>query len=434
MTYNLFLMYKKPTFRFFVVLTAFLAVFVAFNPLTVEAAGKAGFEGGRYFIGGKGYILKSLFGVQHEFEKGFTADLTSGEVWTLEKIFKIEVTPIPLYKISSPSVVEAVSSPALLGGGASVVSEAVSLVQEKESLKIKTRTIFPTSAITWGIGKIYNDEKLTATAGGKVVNVAVLDTGANIRHFDLIGRVKDCKDFTRGPVPRSACEDKHGHGTHIAGTIGADSGFDGKGVWGVASESGLLIYKVCRNDGTCWADDMAAALDFAVANGANIVSISLGGNSENFIVRNSVENASAKNVLIVAAAGNDGPDKASIDWPAAYKSVVAVGAVAEDLTIPDWSSRGVNDGDYIVEDREIEFGAPGVNVESTWLDGGYRYLSGTSMATPHVSGLAAKIWNGIATSTRYNLQILANDIGILGDDNASGFGLPQLPKINTAIE
>ncbi len=420
-------MYKKPTSRFFVILTAFLAVFLAVSPIMVQAAGKTGFEGGRYFIGSKNYLVKSLFGVQHEFEKGFTSDLTTGEVWTLEKIFKVEVMSVPLYKVSPVNVAEAVAP------AASVVSEAVSLIQERESLKVKTRTVFPTTPLTWGVKEIYNDKAITTTEGGKGVNVAVLDTGANIRHADLINRVKDCKDFTRGPVPRSACEDKHGHGTHVAGTIAADGGFDGLGIWGVASEANLLIYKVCRNDGTCWADDIAAALDFAAAGGANVASLSLGGNTESFILRNSVDNAVNKNILIVAAAGNDGPDRGSIDWPAAYKSVVAVGAIAEDKTVPEWSSRGVNDGDYIVEDREVELGAPGVNVESTWLDSGYRYLSGTSMATPHVSGLAAKLWHGVATSTRYNLQMIANDLGVLGDDTATGFGLPQLPQTTLEI-
>lgn len=425
MTYNISLMYKKPQSRFFVVLAALSAVFLFFNPIMVQATGKSGFEGGRYFIASKSYFVKSLFGVQHEFTNGFTSDLTTGEVWTLEKIFKIGVASVPLYKTSNINASDVV-------GASSVVSEVIDVIDKevsKDSVKsTKIRTLWPSDSVAWGVKRIYNNQSLAATSGGKGVRVAVLDTGANIKHPDLIGRIKDCRDFTRGPVPRAICEDKNGHGTHVAGVIAADGGFDGKGIWGVANETDLFIYKVCRNDGTCWADDVASAVDYAVSNAINIISLSLGGNAESSILKSSLDDAIGKNILVVAAAGNDGPDKGTIDWPAAYKNTVAVGAIAEDGLVSDWSSRGVNDGDYVVEDREIEFGAPGVNVESTWLDGGYRYLSGTSMAAPHVSGLAAKLWNGVATSTRANLQNMARDIWTQGDDTATGLGLPQLPK------
>ncbi len=426
MTYNISLMYKKPQSRFFVVLAALSAVFLLFNPIMAQAAGKGGFEGGRYFIASKSYIIRSLFGVQHEFTNGFTSDLTTGEVWTLEKIFKIGVSPVPLYKTNNMNVSDAI-------GASSVVSEVVDILDKeisKDPAKVvKIRTLLPEDSVSWGVKKIYNDPDITVTSGGKGVNVAVLDTGANIKHPDLVGRVKDCRDFTRGPVPRAICEDKNGHGTHVAGTIAADGGWDGQGIWGVASETNLFIYKVCRNDGTCWADDVASAIYYTVYTdniNINIINLSLGGNVESTVLKNSLEEATNKNVLVVAAAGNDGPDKGTIDWPAAYKSVMAVGAVAEDGVVPDWSSRGINNGNFIIEDREIEFGAPGVNVESTWMDGGYRYLSGTSMAASHVSGLAARIWNGVATSTRANLQNMARDIWTPGDDMATGLGLPRL--------
>ncbi|MEK7077508.1 MAG: S8 family peptidase [Patescibacteria group bacterium] len=425
MTHNLFLMYKKPQLRFFVVLAAVLVVFLSLSQST--AAAKGGAEGGRYFIASKSYIVKSLFGVQHEFEKGFTADLTTGEVWTLEKIFKVGVAPVPLYTVSNITI----SEPNSGDPAASVITEAVNVLQEevlKDSSKIKTRSFTPRDAVPWGVKKIYGSEIIKSTLGGKGISVAVLDTGANIRHDDIAGRVQDCKDFTRGPVPRSACEDKHGHGTHVAGTVAADGGFDGRGIWGVASEANLLIYKVCRNDGTCWADDVASALSYAVKNKAHIISLSLGGNTENFLVREAIGEAVNGNVLVVAAGGNDGPEKGTIDWPAAYANVVAVGAIAENELVPDWSSRGVNDGDYVMEEREVEFGAPGVNVESTWLDGSYRYLSGSSMAAPHISGLAARLWNGSATSTRVLISRRARDIWALGDDTATGFGLPTAPK------
>ena len=416
------IMYRKPQLRFFLVLAAFVAVSLAFSA-SAQAAKVT--SGGRYFIASQNAFIKALFGVQHEFQGGFTADLTSGEVWTLGKIFKAEVTPVPLYKVTAGAV-----------GSASVMSdvaaEAVSLIQEKDTVK-KIRNFTPKATVPWGVKKIYGDEKLKSTTGGKDVTVAVLDTGINAEHVDLVNRLADCKDFTRGSVARSTCQDQNGHGTHMAGIIAADGGWDGKGIWGVASETNLLIYKVCRNDGTCWADDVAAGLLYAIQAKANIISLGLGGNDDIFLMKDAVNQAVKKNILIVASAGNDGPLKGSIDWPAAYADVVAVGALDEEGLVPDWSSRGVNDSDYIMESREIEFAAPGVNIESIWSDGGYRFISGTSAAAPHVAGLAAKLWNGSATSTRMLLQRSAQDMGLWGDDTATGFGLPQAPRI-TATE
>lgn len=120
------------------------------------------------------------------------------------------------------------------------------------------------------------------------------------------------------------------------------------------------------------------------------------------------------------------PWTGSIDYPGANVKVIAVGAIDSTEGVPDWSSRGVNNGDYIVEEREVEFGAPGVSVESTWKDGRYYTISGTSMATPHVTGLAAKLWDTDAATTRTNLQELAKryDLHTEGDDTATGFGLP----------
>lgn len=414
-------MYKKLHLRFFVVLAAASALFLVLS-LPTQAQAKGSFDS-RYFISSQSSLLKTLFGIQHDFKKGFTADLTSGEVWALEKIFKTNVEAVPLYKITSDLGEEIATS---------VISEAIKPAPEKDILKESAKPVKPSrqynpeNTVPWGIKKIYNDETITATNGGANVNVAVLDTGINAKHPDLIGRVKDCKDFTRGDTPRSNCQDQNGHGTHVAGIIAANGGADGLGIWGLASQTNVLAYKVCRNDGTCWADDVASAINYAAQNGTNIISLSLGGDSESLIIKDAILSAYQKNVLIIAAAGNDGPLKGSIDWPAAYSEVAAVGAIASDETILDWSSRGVNDGDYIVEPREIEFAAPGVNVESTWNDGGYRYLSGTSMATPHVSGLAAKIWNGSATSTRELLQTSSRDIWTVGDDTATGFGLPRL--------
>ena len=98
------------------------------------------------------------------------------------------------------------------------------------------------------------------------------------------------------------------------------------------------------------------------------------------------------------------------------------------MAVASWSSRGINDGDVYTEEQEVEFGTPGVSVESTYNDGCYAYMSGTSMATPHLSGLAAKLWQSDAQSTRYYLQqIVTIDIVPSGIDPATGFGVPTVP-------
>ena len=154
--------------------------------------------------------------------------------------------------------------------------------------------------------------------------------------------------------------------------------------------------------------------------------MSLGGNTQSSLIRDAIDRAVNNGVLVVAAAGNDGPAEGSIDYPGANVNVIAVGAIDSNEDVPSWSSRGINNGDYIIEEREVEFGAPGVSVESTWKDGCYNTISGTSMATPHVAGLAAKLWQGSASATRDYLQELAknHDLYTPGDDTATGFGLP----------
>jgi subtilisin len=272
---------------------------------------------------------------------------------------------------------------------------------------------------------MYDDSTITATSGGANVDVAVLDTGVNSDHLDLKGRVEQCKDFT-GRSIKNSCGDRNGHGTHVAGTILADGGEDGKGIFGMAPEADLFAYRVCGSR-WCKSDDIAWAIRHAADQGAEIISMSIGGDYQNSLEKDAIDYATSMGCLVVAAAGNDGPATGSIDYPGANVKVIAVGAIDSNKNVPSWSSRGVNDGDYVIEEREVEFAAPGVNVESTWKDGGYYYEDGTSMATPHISGLAVKFWQGNAGATRTYLQGLAQDIWTTGDDTATGFGLPTVP-------
>lgn len=362
-------------------------------------------EGGqRYFIRSQSKLLKVLVGERWNFNEGFTAELTSAHRKLIERLTGADVEEVALYRTL-----------AIETSGRSV----------GKPVKDGSRSVVPSDQTPWGIERAYNDPLLAVTSGGENVDVAVLDTGVLKEHLDLSRRLKQCKDFSgRALIKDGACKDGNGHGTHVAGTVLADGGIDGKGVYGVAPSANLFAYKVCGSSGFCWADDIAIAIRHAADQGAEVISMSLGSNSESALIRDAIAYAESKGSLIIAAAGNNGPSLGSINYPGANVSVLAIGAIDVGEFVPDWSSRGINDGDFIVEEREVEFGAPGVAIESTWNDGKYRLLSGTSMATPHVSGLAAKLWQGSATGTRAHLQSLARDLWDAGDDPATGFGLP----------
>ena len=383
------------------------------------AAIGASSEGPRYFIKTQSPFWQKSFGVRHFFKDGFTSDL-SGIQLTLARIFGVEVIPVQQLHVLPVDTVQA---------------EPEGKPEARPSKSGPGRAI-PSDQTPWGMETIYNDSLITSTSGGTGVNVAVLDTGVLKTHLDLKSRIKECKDFTqaRVPVKDGSCDDKNGHGTHVAGIILADAGADKLGIYGVAPGANLFAYKVCGNDGSCWADDIATALKVAADSAVNVVNLSLGSDRDSSLIREGIDYAVSKDVLVVAAGGNDGPYLSSIDYPAANSKVLAVGAVDSFLLVPDWSSLGINSSTspYVVEEKDMEFGAPGVSIESTWKNGGYAVLSGTSMASPHVAGLASKMWQGLALegtraqATRDLLHQFSKDIWGLGDDDATGFGLPQV--------
>ena len=376
-----------------------LGVFTVGLLVMLSAAVIAQGHSERYLIKSDDNTLKAMYGVQHKFSNGFTTDLNSNQVKALKKL-GVGVEEVGFGTVSAPP-------------------GACSPWPECNNGGETGRVYFPDVQIPYGVAMV------NGGSGGAGVTVAVLDTGVNKDHLDL--DVVLCKDTTRRGI-QNGCNDNVGHGTHVAGTVAANGGNDGLGIYGVAPEANLWAIKVCKTNLCSW-DDVAEGIYYATDQGADVISISIGGDSQSSVLKNAVDYAVSLGVLVVAAAGNDGPSTGSIDWPSAYSNVVSVGAIDSNKSVPDFSSRGINDGDYVVEDREVEFGAPGVAVLSTSLNGGYELMSGTSMATPHVSGLAAKLWQGDALSTRIYLQNLArgHDLYIPGDDSATGFGLIVAP-------
>jgi subtilisin len=203
------------------------------------------------------------------------------------------------------------------------------------------------------------------------------------------------------------------------------------------------------DNGRGYSDDIAAAIrhvaDEASRTGSKVViNMSLGSSGKDTLITNAVNYAYNKGVLVVAAAGNSGPSSNTIGYPGALPNAVAVAALENvqqngTYRVANFSSRGNpnTDGDFIIGERDIEVSAPGANIESTWMNGGYNTISGTSMATPHVAGLAAKIWSSNPswshTQLRTELRNRAKQYDIkggtgaaAGDDYASGFGYPRV--------
>ncbi|MFZ5815872.1 MAG: S8 family serine peptidase, partial [Bacillota bacterium] len=258
--------------------------------------------------------------------------------------------------------------------------------------------------------------------------------------------ITDCADFSsrRSDFIDGSCDDGHGHGTHVTGTVAAAGGQDGKGIFGVAPDASIYSYKVLADNGFGYADDIARAIMYAADRGANIISMSLGSSSPSSLELDAILYANSKGVLVIAAAGNSGPEADTIGYPAGFKEVVAVASLNPDEVVSYYSSRGIDDGDDTsIVDREVEVSGPGRSVISTYKDGAYYTMSGTSMATPHIAGLAAKMWQGSASATRSWLVSRAQNHDITeaeqinnagtGYDIAAGYGLPQVTTNSQAL-
>jgi subtilisin family serine protease len=277
--------------------------------------------------------------------------------------------------------------------------------------------------VDWGLSLFKIPEQWKRTKG-EGVRVAVLDTGIERDHPDLRDAIDKAKDFT---ASRFGVADRQGHGTHVAGTIGARK--NEQGVVGVAPECRLLIGKVLGDDGSGTDDSVAKGIDWAVAEGAHLLSMSLGSPYPSQAIYGAIQRALQQNRFVVCAAGNDGRPN-SVNYPARWDETVAVGAVDKDGKLARFSSQG----------EELDICAPGENVLSTFLNGGYAKLSGTSMATPFVSGVVALVLAkhqqaGGRTPVNNQQQLLdhlratATDAGATGRDPQYGYGLINPEKL-----
>uniref|UniRef100_A0A7S4SHV8 subtilisin n=2 Tax=Ditylum brightwellii TaxID=49249 RepID=A0A7S4SHV8_9STRA len=253
--------------------------------------------------------------------------------------------------------------------------------------------------------------------GSTSIKVCVVDTGYDNDHIDL----PELDPNTGGFSPyegQSWSNDGHGHGTHCAGTIGAMGGND-KGVTSVnpdPTKFSFYIGKGLTDSGSGSSSGVMEAVQKCVDAQANIISMSLGGGAPtNAELEQYREHYEDDGVLIIAAAGNGG--NSGYSYPASYKYVMSVAAVDSNKNKAGFSQ--FND--------QVEIAAPGVSVKSTLPGNAYASWSGTSMATPHVAGVAALVWSHFPDCSnkqiREALIASAEDLGAGGCDNEYGFGL-----------
>ncbi|PSP80861.1 hypothetical protein BRC81_01640 [Halobacteriales archaeon QS_1_68_20] len=266
--------------------------------------------------------------------------------------------------------------------------------------------------LPWGVDRVdadvAHDDGITGSGG----DIAIIDTGIDATHTDLEANLGTGKAVVNCS---SGCDtnwdDDKGHGTHCAGI--ADAIDNSTGVVGVSTEATLHAVKVLDQNGYGSWSDVADGIRWVADQGYDVGSMSLGASSGSSTLRDACQYAYDNGVLLVAAAGNSGPCSDCVGYPAAYSTVMAVSATNSDDELANFSSTG----------PEIEIAAPGKEIYSTYNDGGYTTLKGTSMACPHVSGAGGFLMaNGYSnTQARDRLKSTAEDIGL--PDNEQGSGL-----------
>ncbi|MBI2346301.1 MAG: S8 family serine peptidase [Deltaproteobacteria bacterium] len=262
----------------------------------------------------------------------------------------------------------------------------------------------------WALAKIAAPEAWELFPASAPVRVAVLDTGVDAAHPDLFGRVLPGYNAINNT---ENADDDHGHGTMVAGVIGA-GGNNGLGIAGVAPQVEILPIKVIAQSGEGSYADLIAGIYYAIEHGADVINISAGAYAPSNLLHDALTAAEVAGIVVVAAAGNDATDTPM--YPAAYPEAMAV--TATDATDAIWPESNYG--------THVDLAAPGANIMSTMSGGGYAFADGTSLATAHVAGAAALLLSHAAAQTGADVvsRLLSSaiDLGAKGKDAAYGEG------------
>ncbi|MBE9545898.1 MAG: S8 family serine peptidase [Proteobacteria bacterium] len=281
------------------------------------------------------------------------------------------------------------------------------------------------------------------TTGSNDIVIAVVDTGVDYSHPDL----SDNMWFNTGETPDNEIDDDgngyvddvhgwdfigndkdpmdlHGHGTHVTG-IAAAKGDNAIGITGVCWTAEIMLLRFLDENGIGTVADEISAIDYAIANGAHIISASFGSDTYSQSEYNAISRANSEGILFIAAAGNDSLNNdTSPFYPASYNlpNIISVGATDQDDNLTWFSNYGPT---------TVDVGAPGVNIYSTSPGMNYQYMHGTSVATPHVAGLAALIWGYNSSLTHMEIKdIILNGVDIKPSLNGKTFTGGRINALN----
>lgn len=262
----------------------------------------------------------------------------------------------------------------------------------------------------WNLSQIFAEIGWDITSGTEDVTIAILDSGVDPEHEDLKERISFGYNAFRND---DEFHDENGHGTHVAGIIAATTN-NFTGIAGVSWFNPILPVKVLNEKAEGTAFEVANGIRWATDHGAKVINMSLGDSFDSRVMYDAIRYASENDVTLIAAAGNDNVDTPM--YPAAYEEVIAVSAVDERRHKAIFSNYG----------EHIDVTAPGEHIPSTYLDNSYVMMSGTSMAAPHVAGLAGLI-RSINPQLKNDevadiIRDSANDIGPKGFDPYYGYG------------
>ncbi len=280
-------------------------------------------------------------------------------------------------------------------------------------------TVLPNGSVTWGLQKTRVD---TSVYSGLGIKIAVLDTGFDLTHPDFFGRIITSQSFIEG----EDVQDGNGHGTHCIGTACGAQTPSTLPRYGIAYNAEIYAGKVLSNKGSGTDGGILAGINWAIANGCQVISMSLGayaapGQAFSMIYEQVGRRSLRRGSLIVAAAGNDSMRRFGVvepvSHPANCPSIMAVAALSSNLKVASFSNGGINR-----KGGQVDIAAPGVDVYSSWpMPTRYNTISGTSMATPHVAGLAAlhceatgatgrELWAQLIQNA-WRLSLTARDVG-----------------------
>lgn len=286
--------------------------------------------------------------------------------------------------------------------------------------------------VEWGYKAVEADKRVPGTLTGKGIKIGILDSGIDTKHPDLQVAGGACMmNLLRIDGCKNSYNDDNGHGTHVAGIIAAKN--NSLGVVGVAPNAQIYGVKVLNKLGDGTTSTMMAGVEWAIKNKMDIINISITSPFEDDYLHRMIQRAYDSGILVVAAAGNEGKpltgEPSSVQYPAKFPEVIAVSSIDESKRHGPLSSIG----------KEVELAAPGERIYSTYPttiktsdEVGYKTLSGTSMASPYVVGLAALYKEKYPDMTNKHLRMLlqknALDLGAPGRDDFFGYGLARTDK------